>query len=340
MVIGRRALLAGMVAVSVSPLIGVPAVAAANNARMRVIIDNDLGGDPDSLFQLVHFASCRSVAIPMVIGTHYKDFGAADLIPDKSAQSARKAEELLAFLPEGQRPPVMAGADQPLTTRQANPPSPATSAIIQEAMRSDVTTPLFYAAGGSLTQLALAWLTEPAIGKRLKLVWIGGNEHPGLGNPPAGPSEPEYNFSLDRVAAQIIFNESDIEIWQIPRNAFRQMLVGLSELEELAAANPLGRYLHQQVVDTEVRLAQNLPAFIFSPGETYMLGDTALVTLTALQTPFQPDTASSSHVVMPTPSLALDGSYSANPAGRPMRVYTAIDAHLTWRNFAAKLRLR
>lgn len=309
-------------------------------ARTRVIVDNDFGGDPDGLFLLTHMAMSRSIAIPMAIGSHYKDFGPADLIPDKAQASVDKANELLRFVPKGDRPPVIAGAKRGLDAGVAGT-SPATAPIVREAMRTDVTGPLYYAAGGSLTEIALAWLAEPRIGKRLKLVWLGGNEYPDLGKAPAGPGETEYNLSMDRAAAQIVFNRSDIEIWQIPRNAFRQMMVGLAELDELAKISPLGRYLRDQVVQTERRLASaNIPRFIFTPGEIYTLGDTSLVTLTALQSAFQPDTATSSYVLRPTPVLEDDASYGSNPAGRPMRVYNTIDANLTWRDFVAKLHRR
>ncbi|MFM5948572.1 MAG: nucleoside hydrolase [Novosphingobium sp.] len=334
----RRDLLVGGIALGAAGAL--PALASSANVtgNAGVIVDNDFGGDPDGLFLLAHLLMCPSIAVPLVIGTHYKDFGAADRVPDKGLVSAKKASELLRFFPKGNRPPVIAGTGQPVGSGPAGRESPASAAIIREALRSDRSGPLYYAAGGSLTEIALAWLAEPKIGKRLKLVWIGGNEYPDLAKPPPGPGETEYNFSLDRAAAQVVFNQSDIEIWQIPRNAFRQMLIGLAELEELAKANPLGRYLHSEVAQTEQRLAQNLPGFIFTAGETYTLGDTALVTLTALQSAFQPDTASSSYVLRPTPILAADGGYGANPSGRPMRVYTSIDANLTWRDFAAKLR--
>jgi purine nucleosidase len=342
--ISRRDLLVSGIALGAASALpamaGIPSGTGARTAGPRVIVDNDFGGDPDGLFLLAHLLMSPSVTLPLVIGTHYKDFGAADLVPNKAQASVDKAMKLLRFFLKRQRPPVITGTHKPLGTDTAANQSPASSAIVREALRSDPTAPLFYAAGGSLTEIALAWLAEPAIGKRLKLVWIGGGEHPDLAKPPSGPGEAEYNFSLDRLAAQVIFNQSDIEIWQIPRNAFRQMMIGLAELEELADANPLGRYLRNEVIAAERRLSENLPGFIFSAGETYTLGDTALVTLTALQSAFQPDTASSRYAVRPTPVLNADGSYTANPAGRPMRVYSAIDANLTWRDFTAKLRRR
>ncbi len=344
MVNSRRHFLAGTLALGAASALPTLARAASRagtqSIATRVIVDNDFGGDPDGLFLLAHLMMCQSVALPLVIGTHYKDFGAADLVPDKSKASVGKASELLRFFPSSTRPPLIAGLSRSLQAPQATAESPATAAIVREALRGEPSAPLYYAAGGSLTQIAHAWLINPAIGKRLKLVWIGGNEHPGLAQPPAGPNEPEYNFSLDRLAAQIVFNQSDIEIWQIPRNAFRQMLVATAELSTLAETGPLGRYLRDKVIQTERRLAQHIPRFIFTPGETYTLGDTALVTLTALQSAFQPDTPTSNYVVQPTPFLEADGSYRANSAGRPMRIYNTIDAGLTWRDFSAKLKLR
>lgn len=328
-------LVAGAAASVAAPALSVK---PADQVRMRVIIDNDLGGDPDGLFQLAHFALSRSISIPLVIGSHYRDFGAADLVPQKGQVSADKARELLSLLPKNRSPMVVAGEHNALRAGAELPRTATTDAIIREAMRTDVSTPLFYAAGGSLTDIALAWKAEPKIGKRLRLLWIGGAEHPDLAPPPPGPAEPEYNFSLDPIAAQIIFNESDIEIWQVPRNAFRQMLFSRTEIEDLGSASPLGRYLSQQVADTNERLSQNLPKFIFSEGEVIGIGDSALVTLTALQSAFQPDTSSSIYAVRPTPRLLPDGSYAPNAAGRAMRIYTLMDANLTWRDMVAKLR--
>jgi len=333
----------GFSAASLALALACPSLAAAvgqsRHPRMRVIVDNDFGGDPDGLFQLAHFALSPSVDIPLVIGSHYRDFGEADLIPDKASASAEKAAHLLGLLGQAIRSALVAGSPAALQSRTDVGASRATAAIIREAMREDTDLPLFYAAGGSLTDIARAWLTEPRIGARLRLVWIGGAEHPDLAAPPPGHAEPEYNFNLDRLAAQIIFNDTDIEIWQVPRNAFRQMLFSHAELDELARSGPLGQFLSQQIAEAHERLSANLPAAIFHEGESFMLGDAALVTLTALQSAFQQDTSSSSCVVRPTPILQEDGSYIANPAGRPMRVYSQIDTRLTFADMAAKFRV-
>ena len=43
--------------------------------RMRVIIDNDLGGDPDGLFQLAHHLLSPSVEIRGIIASHLYEQG-------------------------------------------------------------------------------------------------------------------------------------------------------------------------------------------------------------------------------------------------------------------------
>ena len=100
-----------------------------------------------------------------------------------------------------------------------------------DAHRYDL--PLFVTFGAGLTELASAYLIEPRIASRLTAVWIGGPEYPELGphpeRPGAGPG-PEYNLNIDVMAAQVVFNESTIPIWQVPRNAYRQALVSMTEL--------------------------------------------------------------------------------------------------------------
>lgn len=313
---------------------GSPALAAGPTARMRVIVDNDLSGDPDGLFQLAHHVLSPSVAIALIVGSHLHVKEAWDRGPDQAASGAAKARELLQVMGRADRIPVVAGAPVAIASRQDWHPSPATAAIVAEAMREDTKEPLYYCAGAGLTELALAWLAQPRIGKRLKLVWIGGEEHEGLALPPPQADAGEYNLTIDTLAAQIIFNESDIEIWQVPRDAYRQMLFSTAELEFLGATGPIGHYLKQQIDRVTAMTAQRG----MNLGETYILGDSPLVTLTALQSAFQPDPSSSRYALRPTPRLTAQGHYEANPAGRPMRVYTQIDTRLTFTDMVAKIR--
>ena len=53
---------------------------------------------------------------------------------------------------------------------------------------------------------------EPAIAGRFTAVWIGGPEHPGLGAPAFPGADPEYNLNIDIAAAQVVFNDSAIDL--------------------------------------------------------------------------------------------------------------------------------
>jgi purine nucleosidase len=202
--------------------------------------------------------------------------------------------------------------------------------IVAEAMREDTRLPLFYAAGAGLTDLAEALRLEPRIASRIKLVWIGGMEHPDLLPDVPPRSDNEYNLTIDQFAAQIVFNHSSIEIWQIPRNVYRQLNISHAELVAgLGRAGGLGRYLITQIERVLTVADHNL-------GETYVLGDSPLVTVTALQSSFEPDSSSSPYVVRPTPRIDDNGHYTPAADGRPMRVYTAIDTRLTFSDMFAK----
>ena len=63
-----------------------------------------------------------------------------------------------------------------------------------------------------------------------------------------------------------------------------------------------------------------------------------LVTLTALQSSFDPDSSSSSYVVRSTPLVTERGTCRTVPGARPMRRYTSIDVRLTVADMFAKLR--
>jgi inosine-uridine nucleoside N-ribohydrolase len=311
--------------------------AAAPRARFRVIVDNDFAGDPDGLFQIAHQLLSPSTDVRLIVASHLHG---GEPIWNGSLQAAASGaqgvRDLIALLNAPRHGPVLAGSEVAIADRAHARPSPATAAIIAEAMRDD-DTPLVYAAGAGLTELALAWLAQPQIGRRMRLVWIGGSEHPGRAYPPPGKEKDpaEYNFTIDRLAAQIVFNESDIEIWQVPRNAYRQMLVSAAELDELARSSAVGRYLREKVTAVTNQIGKGNSLAL---GETYVLGDSPLVTLTALQSPFEPDPSSSRYAILPTPRLAEDGSYLPNPSGRPMRVFDQIDARLTFADMAAKFR--
>ncbi|RSU72812.1 nucleoside hydrolase [Sphingomonas sp. S-NIH.Pt3_0716] len=336
LIIDRRTWLAGLVGLAGQASLTGPAHALTARVRSRVIIDNDFSGDPDGLFQLAHHLLSPSVQIPLVIGSHIHPRDFLDGSDRQADNAVQCVSDLMDCMRLPHRPPVLAGRNA--APAPGTPPSatPAVTAIIAEAQRTDSKLPLFYVAGAGLTDLAEAVRLRPEIARRIILVWIGGPEH-GLEQGNIDPTvhvraSKEYNLTIDLAAAQTLFNDSAVEIWQVPRNVYRTLMISHAELDrELAGAGRLGRYLLDQLERAIRRIDAPL-------GETYILGDSPLVTLTALQSSFDPDAASSDYLIRPTPRINDQAGYVAHPAGRPMRVFTRIDSRLTFADMFAKIR--
>src|SRR3954447_5454078 len=261
--------------------------------RYRLISDNDYSGDPDGLYQLVHHLLSPSVDVRVLIGSHLAPGDPFDPSPQQATNATRRATEVLRLMGLTGTVPTYEGSNTPLADARTPRRSAGAHAIVAEAMRSDGPLPLFATFGAGLTELASAYLIEPRIADRLTAVWIGGPEYPGLGVPPPGASGVEYNLNIDLTAAQVVFNDSPIPIWQVPRNVYRQCLVSMTELlREVRSAGRIGAYLYKQIADIftlEAGAGLNL-------SETYILGDSPLALLTALQSSFQPDPSSSRYV--------------------------------------------
>lgn len=72
------------------------------------------------------------------------------------------------------------------------------------------------------------------------MIWIGGRNWPCGGW--------EYNLGNDIAAANVVF-ASNVELWQIPRDVYRMMPVGLSELyTRVRPHGEIGRYLCDNVI--------------------------------------------------------------------------------------------
>lgn len=304
--------------------------------RIRVICDNDYAGDPDGLVQLAHHLLSPTVDIVGVIGTHLAvgdHWGSQhEDVPLAAAQLARKVAKLC----KRNDVRIVTGARGHMVDHRDPLASDGVQLIIDEAMRDDIDTPLYVVCGASLTEIASAWLIEPRIAERLTVVWIGGHEHPGAPVPPGAP-DMEYNLNIDRISGQVVFNDSNLRIWQFPRDAYRQALASRSELELRMdrRGGKLGKFLFAQL--------GNVGAAVADMGmvarETYVLGDSPLVLATALQAMFESEPSSSHWDERPCPIINDQGLYVDNPNGRPLRVFTHIDNRLWLEDLYAKLEL-
>jgi purine nucleosidase len=333
MKIDRRELFAGAGALGLAGLAAkafAAPFAPLAGPRCRVMLVNDLAGDIDGLFSTVHAVLSPGAQLRGIVGT-----GAS---PGESAADAAKiAAEMLELMGRTGTVPIHVGVPGKMTAAGVAIASPGSDAIIAEAMRDDP-LPLFVTVGGGLTEVAAALIKEPRIASRMTLVWIGGD-------PEFKPGDPEYNLNIDPLAAQHVFNASEVRIWELSREVYKTCLISATELQaHVAPCGKIGEWLYQKVADFPQRFGGK-----FNTGETWTLGDSPLVLVTAL-TDWVPSDykggkltyeriSSSAYETKPTPKLNSDGSFTENPGGRPMRLFHTIDTRLMFGDFFAKLRM-
>lgn len=293
--------------------------------RARVMIVNDLSGDIDGLFATVHALLSPSTDIRGIVGT------AARAATETAERSVALATEMLRLMGRSGTVPVHSGVSRRLDGAATPVDGPGVRAIIAEAMR-DSDLPLYVTVGGGLTEVASALMIEPRIAQRMTLVWIGGKAHDDGG--------PEYNFYLDRTAARYVFNMAQVPIFQVTSRAYSRCQVSNTELQaNVAPFGAIGAWLYRKVVDASRETAWNA-------GETWTLGDSPLVALTALTSWVPNDFSgrlryegtSAPFAEVFIPRLDEQGRYEPRSEGRRMRVYDDVDTRLLFGDFFAKMR--
>ncbi|MFZ1995170.1 MAG: nucleoside hydrolase [Solirubrobacteraceae bacterium] len=297
-------------------------------ARARVLDLNDASGDPDGLFATVHALLSTSTVVTGLVTTLNSD----DPSSTPATDGVPIAREMLRLMGLSRSVPVYAGSNVKLTNRTTPQTSDGARALIAEATRTDTTLPLYVTVGGNLTDVASAYLMRPDIASKFTLVWIGGAPYPAGGR--------EYNLSQDPTAAQVVFNDSPIPIWQVPSNAYAQNAVGVTELQlHVKPHGRIGAWLYAQLLNRLNNPPQGFPNL----GEQYVLGDSPLVLLTALTNAYDPTgsggVGSAQYDTMYAPLINPDGTYQARSSGRQIRVYKSVDSRLIFGDFFAKLRL-
>lgn len=297
--------------------------------RVKVIVDNDFCGDPDGLFALAHHVLCEGVDVRGIIGAHVGGGEGPMGRGDQAAASVRKAGDLLDVMGLGGKYPVVPGASHQMDAPDDPRDSEGARLIVSEALQCTPERPLFVCMGGPLTDVASALLLAPGIAPNLVVVWIGGQEYLfGHPKPWGGISEVEYNLNLDISAARFLFNDSDVRLWQVPRDAYRQCLYGFVSMDRcIRPLGETGRFLVESM-----GMWRN-----FAQGSVYCLGDSPLVLLTGLQAFFEPDTSSSDFQEVPAPAVTENGRYDLTRGGRPVRVYTRLDTGLLFKDLEDRL---
>lgn len=295
--------------------------------KVRVISDNDYAGDPDGLVQLAHLLLSKTADVRAVVGSHIRQDVPWPVSKTPSTDAAKLAKTIAKYC--NYQGPVLIGAEAEMTAIDRPAESEAADFLIREAMDDSSGLPLYVLCGGALTTIASAYLKEPRIAERLTLVTIGGQGY----NEPED-SEPEFNFTADVFATQVIFNQSNIKVIQVPRSTYATTMCSKVELvDRMANVNALGAFIWEQYLELD-KFAEKL---MLNFGEVYILGDSPLVLISCLGNALGNGDSSLSHK---RPAFAINdkGAYDRSKTGREIQVYDTIDNRLMFEDFFTKLK--
>ncbi len=318
-------------------LIAILTIAMSVNAQMKkikVLIDNDFCGDPDGLFELAQHVLSPTTDIVGIVGGHLNENVGFTKRKDQATESVEKANALLDAMGMKGKFKVVAGSETPMVSTDKVIGSEGAKLIVKEAKKCTPDKPLYVVCGAALTNIADALLMDSSISKNIIVVWIGGQEYSFGAVPPPGYSAVEYNLNLSIAAGQVVFNKSDVRIWQVPRDAYRQCLYSTAEMHAyIKPCGKIGALLSNAIDDVMTTCEKfNIPM-----GEVYILGDSPLVLLTSLQSGFEADPSSSRWIPTACPLIDDHGAYQPNPTGRIIRVYTQLDCRLMFSDMVARI---
>ena len=299
-----------------------PDFTVPESKRVRMIIDTDCKNEADDQYALTHHLLTPMLDIRGIIAAHFETN--AHIWGEHQTVRASYDEilKVMALMDMTGKYPVVLGADRPMPDEQTPVPSPGARLIVDEAMREDE-RPLFVALLGTSTDLASALLMEPRIAERMTVIWIGGGDYP--------QGCWEFNLAQDIHAANVMM-ASPTPLWQVPRRAYKQMNVTLSELRwRVAPHGRIGRYLFEQMAEFNARVGAAKGSW--PHGEGWCLGDQPTVGL------LLEDRERDNYDLVPAPRIAPDFSYQPLEGSREIRVYHTIDARMILEDFYCKLAL-
>jgi len=289
--------------------------------KIRMIVHADCKNEADDQFALAHHVMTPKFVVKGIIGGHFninpREYGEGNTVK-ASIDEINKVLDLMGIADVY---PVLEGAPRALPDEKTPINSPGAEFIIEEAMKDD-DKPLFIAMQGAITDLAAAILIKPEICKRMTAIWIGGGIYPEGGM--------EFNCRNDVAAANVVM-KSEMPLWQVPMNVYKQMAVSLAELQ--ARVKPYGRigkYLFEQMVEFNMKTAHIAH---WPHGEIWGLGDNPTISV-LMEESEKIDIYDEVHA----PNIRYDDlKYEHNTTNRKIRVYKDVNPRLTMEDFYAKM---
>lgn len=279
---------------------------------IRLILCTDAKNEADDQFAIVHALLTGKFDIKAIIADHFGERTFMDSM-EKSYEECKKLLDIMQYPDEI----LYRGAKRPFRFWEKDAGCEGVQAIIDEAMREDE-RPLFICCLGPLTDVAEACVKEPEIIGRCTVIWVGGGAYP--------EGEEEFNLSNDIKAANIVM-ESGIELWQIPKNVYGMVNMGMTEAgERVRPCGRIGKYLYEQLEDFRSKNG------VWNTGEAWTLGDSTIIGALLLDSPYVWE-------MRKAPFIAEDMTYQPGKTENRIRVYKSVDTRFIMEDFFAKLKM-
>lgn len=292
--------------------------------KVRYLIHTDCKNEADDQYTVVHCLLTQMLEVKGIIAAHFNTcFGRFE----DGATTKASYDEILKVLDAMDMTgdyPVLMGAVRALPDENTPVDSEGARFIIEEAMKEDL-RPLYIGLQGSLTDLASAILLEPSICQKMTAIWIGGGMYPEGGQ--------EFNLMQDIAAANVVMR-SEMPLWQIPDNVYKNFAVSLAELQQkVRPCGKTGAFLFDELTQLNVELCNAMPDFSWPHGELWGLGDEGVVA--ALMHEKQ---RTDLYHMVPAPLIDPETmGYIPQNDTRAIRIYDKLDYRLTLDDLFAKL---
>ena len=288
--------------------------------RIRMIVDTDAANEADDQFAIMHHLLTPTFDIKGIVAAHFEGKpGNAGGSMEKSYEEIKKVLRLAQI----DDVPVYRGCTHPLTSVQDAPESEGADFIIEEAMKTD-DRPLYIAVQGAATNVAAALNKAPEIGERMTVLWNGGGVYPDGGW--------EFNLMQDIDACRVLL-ESKAGVWQSNIDVYSRYEISMAELaSRIRPCGKIGAYLFEQLLE-ENEIEYNIPLPEFRRGENWSLGDNTTIAM------LMENQATGHWYMRKAPKINDDMTYSEDPEGKEIRVFTDLDYRMSLEDFYAKMAL-
>lgn len=297
--------------------------------RRDVLISTDPGCDVDDQFVLAHLLLTPQVRVHGIMTSHAPNLGAnpnpvitrtTDGAAIPAAEITKSvAQAVLAFLPAGRRPPLIAGASKALRSATEPLDNDAVRFIIEQSRKFSRRKRLVVLAIGAATDIASALLLDPSLAERIHIVALAFDKWPEGGDP--------FNVPNDVHAWQVLFDSAAPLTIADLAVTIKHLSVDAALAAKIAACSPLGGHL----ADAVTRWINALPDLCRSTtgGAAWPIWDQAVTAYLLGMT---------RSVTHPRPRLLADTKFDhGSDTGLAVEWITAVDQFSLWADLRRKL---